>query len=304
MTTLRRSTGFTLVELLVAMVIFSVVATLLTRMLITSQRVTTAQAVRASLQSNLRVGSLVVPNELRMLNQSSETDIVDVSDTSIIYRAMRGYYALCAIPTSATSIKVVRVAGTGFTFDYRAPQAGDSAFVHFENDTLKISDDVWVPVGISAVGTTTCNFGSGATLASRTAVTLTLSGTGIVNATYPWSKFQSGAPVRSYETTRISLMASGGQNWLGMCTGSATCSLQPVLGPLAPTNGLVISRYNDVGTLVTGNTVANRNSLRYLKVQFIGVGETAISRGTDVGARTTIQDTLTTTVTLRNVKQN
>ena len=68
------------------------------------------------------------------------------------------------------------------------------------------------------------------------------------------------------------------------------------------TNGLTITRYNDVGTVVTGNTFANRNSLRSLKIRFIGIGEQNISRGGD--SRSVIQDTLTTVVTLRNVKQN
>ena len=121
--------GFTLIEILVALAVFGLVAASFTQVIVTSQRVTATQQARAGLQSNLRVGSMMVPNELRMLNQSDTTDILDVSDTSIIYLAMRGYYTLCAAPTTTTSIGVMRVAGSGLNFDYRAPAAGDSAFI-------------------------------------------------------------------------------------------------------------------------------------------------------------------------------
>ncbi len=294
--------GFTLIEITVALVMFSVVAMVLTRMLILSQRVTTAQATRAGLQSNLRVGSLVVPNELRMLNQSDSTDIAAVSDTSISYRAMRGYYVLCATPTQ-TSIKVINVQPSGFSFGYRAPVSGDSAFLFFENDTLKMSDDKWAPVQITGVATSTCTFGS-PTPTTYAAYTLTLGGAGggINTTKYPLAKFLVGAPLRTYELTTLAMYAVGSERWFGMCTGALGCTLEPVLGPLASPNGVTITRYNDVGTVVTGTDFASRNSLRSLRIRFIGVAEQSISRGGDT--RTVIQDTLTTVVTLRNVKQN
>ena len=297
--------GFTLIEILVALVIFSTVATVLTRLLITSQRTTTAQSVRASLQSNLRVGSMVVPNELRMLNQSDSTDILDISDTSITYRAMRGYYILCSAITSATSLKMVRVLPSAYSFDYRAPTSNDSLFLFFENDTMKISDDKWVHVGISGTSSATCaNWPT--TGANTDALTVTLASPGIVNASWDWTKFLTGAPIRTYEVTKLSTMSSGGQTWLGMCVYTSTgCSLEPVVGPLASSGGFKITRYDDDGTEVTGNSFSNRNSLRSLKIRFIGVSEQAISRGGGpTGGLGTIQDTLTTVVTLRNVKQN
>src|SRR5258705_12875522 len=104
---------------------------------------------------------------------------------------MRGYYALCAAPTSSTSIKVMRVAGSGLNFDYRAPAVGDSAFIFYENDTLKMSDDKWVRVGVSAVSAaTTCTYPAGGS--SRSSLTLTLN-PGITTATYSLSKFLEGS---------------------------------------------------------------------------------------------------------------
>jgi prepilin-type N-terminal cleavage/methylation domain-containing protein len=290
--------GFTLVEILVALVAFGIVAAILMRTLVTGQRVTTQQTLRAQMQSNLRVASFVVPNELRMLNQAATTDILSVTDNEIIYLAMRGYYMLCALPTSATSIKVARVTSQDFSFDYRAPVAGDSGFVFYENDSLKISDDTWIPVGISAVGSGTCTYPTTGTPAGQT---FTLTGSGITGIL---DRYLPGAPVRTYEITRLAEFTSGGEKYLGMCTGSATCSLEPVVGPLAESNGFLLTRYNDLGTVVTGNTTADRNSLRSLRVRFIAKTAQAVSRGTDRSSLSVIYDTLSTMVTLRNVKQN
>ena len=60
--------GFTLVEVLLALVIMGVVTGAIYKLLNTNQRLSVAQAEQVTLQSNVRTGSLVVPNELRELN--------------------------------------------------------------------------------------------------------------------------------------------------------------------------------------------------------------------------------------------
>ena len=75
--------GFTLIEVLIALVIMGIVTGALYRLLNTSQRLSLAQAEQVSLQSNVRTGSLVVPNELRELNtvlarrRRTQNDITD-----------------------------------------------------------------------------------------------------------------------------------------------------------------------------------------------------------------------------------
>lgn len=295
--TSRLRAGFTLVELLVTLVIFGIVATTIMRVLLSSQRVTAAQQMRATMQSNLRVASFVVPNELRMLNQSDTTDILDISDTSITYRAMRGYYVVCATISSATSITVTRVQNSAYGFDYREPVAGDSAFIFWENDTAKTSDDKWPRVRITNVASATCSYPAAGTAGK----TFTLGG--INTGVYPLDRFYVGAPVRTFEITTLSLYDQDGKKWLGMCTGDP-CTLEPVVGPLADEGGFLLTRYDDNNNVVTGNTFANRNSLRALRVRFVGRTEQAISRGTEATGRAVLNDTLTTLVTLRNVKQN
>jgi prepilin-type N-terminal cleavage/methylation domain-containing protein len=294
--------GFTLVEILVALAVFGIVASAFLKIIVTGQRVTAMEQARAGLQSNLRVGSMMVPNELRMLNQADTSDIISISDTSVTYLAMRGYYTLCAAPTGTGSITVMRVPGTGLNFDYRPAAALDNAFIFYEDDTLKMSDDKWVRVGVSAVSSpTTCNYPSGTTT-SRSALTFTLSPA--IPADKVLNRFLEGSPVRTYEITRMSSFTSGGQNWFGMCTGSASCNLQPVLGPLAATNGVTITQFDTAGTAVHASTLAQLNSLRSMQIRFIGISDQKVAHGTGNANLDYVTDTLTTVVTLRNVRQN
>ena len=65
---MRTRHGFTLIEVLIALVIMGIVTGAVYQLLNTSQRLSLAQAEQVSLQSNVRTGSVVVPNELRELN--------------------------------------------------------------------------------------------------------------------------------------------------------------------------------------------------------------------------------------------
>ena len=138
---------------------------------------------------------------------------------------------------------------------------------------------------------------------SRASLTLTLNPT--IPAGYTLTRFLEGSPVRTYEITRMSLFTSSdGNKYLGMCTGGTGCALQPVVGPLADAGGFLLTRYDDQGNVVTGNTTANRNSLRSMRIRFVGKTEQAIARAGANSAIQTVTDTLSTVVTLRNVKQN
>ncbi|HEX6105720.1 MAG TPA: type II secretion system protein, partial [Gemmatimonadales bacterium] len=65
---MRQHRGFTLVEILIALVIMGLVTGALFQLLTNTQRLSRAQAEQVDLQANVRAGSLVVPNELRELN--------------------------------------------------------------------------------------------------------------------------------------------------------------------------------------------------------------------------------------------
>ncbi|MDO8665344.1 MAG: prepilin-type N-terminal cleavage/methylation domain-containing protein, partial [Gemmatimonadales bacterium] len=126
-----RRAGFTLIELVIAMAMASIVLGAVYRVLVNNQRFYRAQSQIVEVQQNVRAVSQILPAELRELD-AADGDIIEMSDTSITIKAMRSFATICATPDAATGQIVLR---NSLTFQYRAfdPER-DSALVFSDGD--------------------------------------------------------------------------------------------------------------------------------------------------------------------------
>lgn len=290
-----------------ALVLMGMVSVVIYQTLISTQRVTDALRLRGTMQSSLRAGGLVVPSELQQLTigtastLDSVSDVRAITDTSITYRALRGFYTLCEATASATAIKVVRVVPSPFTSEYRSPATTDSALVFWEGDTLTTTDDAWIPVGLSAIATGTCSYPS-SPASTKASYTLGLSGSGIPGA-FALGLLYPGAPIRTFETDRLQTFTSGGSTWLGLSVNGATPL--PVLGPLITTSGAVqgfhLTYYDSTGSVLTATSTS------IPKIRTIGLmlrGVTSANVAAAGRTRMLVYDSLMAVVTLRNAPRN
>jgi prepilin-type N-terminal cleavage/methylation domain-containing protein len=276
--------GFTLVELMVAMVMMLIVMGAVYKLMLSTQRLSRAQAERASLQSNVRMGSLVVLNDLRELGTvaggvANQNDILAMAADDITYRAMRGIGFICQAPTGT----LVRIARTGFS-GYRDPQPSrDGFYVFIDGDPDTETDDAWLPVAITGVSTaTSCPGTTGA------GITLTTDNTpGLVGLAV-------GTPIRIYEVMELKLHVADGKSWLGARSISAGEAIQPVLGPLADGNGFQLEYLDGAGA-----ATANLTAVKSIRITLRGISDGAITPGIE-GSMTRVQDSLVTQVALRN----
>jgi prepilin-type N-terminal cleavage/methylation domain-containing protein len=267
-----RRRGFTLVEIVLALVIMLVVSGALHRLLFSTQRLTRKQLEQVALQSSLRAGSLVVVNELRELSTRSggtadENDVLRIAPSGVTYRAMRGIGFICQA-SSAGTIRIDRARFTG----HRDPRPGrDMAYVFVPGDPGKAVPDSWLGLAITGVANAVCpgTRGPGMTLTVPEAS----AETGV----------ELGTPVRIAEVMELRLYQSDGQSWLGARSVSAGEPIQPVVGPLAEAAGFRLEYLTGAGTPTTDPT-----SVKSVKVTL---------RGQVKGH---LEEELITQVTLRN----
>lgn len=276
--------GFTLAEIVIAMTLMLIVSGAAFKLLVTTQRVSRSQAERAGLQSNVRMGSLVVLNDLRELSTfvggtADRNDILDAQVSDITYRAMRGVGFICQAPT-ATQVRVARSSFSG----YRDPQAGrDGLYVFIDGDQDSETDDTWLPVAIADVSTATAcpgALGAGITLTTPNTAALAL--------------LPVGTPLHIYEVMELKLHVADGKSWLGARSISAGEVIQPVLGPLVDGNGFQLE-YLDAG----GAATANLTAIKSIRITIRGISDGAVTPGVE-GNLTHVQDSLVTQVALRN----
>jgi prepilin-type N-terminal cleavage/methylation domain-containing protein len=287
---MTRRHGFTLIEILIALVVMGIVTASIYKLLNDNQRLSRAQVEQVSLQSNVRTGSLVVLNELRELNtvfggQPEQNDIIDMpaSGDAIRYRAARGFGFVCQAPTTpiATEIWIRKDNYSGF----RLPAISDHLYLFSEGASEdRGDDDVWVQVLGPLVVTLDQPNGCGAGVAGHRII--------FPAAAIPATPV--GTPVRFYEIMELRLHVADGRSWLGANPVSAGGGVQPMLGPLTAGNGFQLEYVNSAG-----GTTTNPYAVRAIKVTVRGETDQAV-RQNGAGAYGRPQDALVTQVLLRN----
>lgn len=279
---MRNHRGFTLVEVLVAMVVMLTVTGAIYKLLYTSQRLSNAQAAQTDMQSNERAASLIVPSELKELSTvagggTDQNDILDAQPTSIKYRAMRGTGFVCG--SAAGQIQIWQSNWSG----YRAPQpTRDSAFVFFQTDPSTGSDGTWQRTSITAVTTPNCPDGT-------PGYTLAVPGLAASPA--------AGVPVHLFEDMELGLYVTGGKSWLGARSVSMSeVSQQPLLGPLKETTGFTLKYYDQDGITET----TDKTRIRSIRITIKGITNGPVSTSGGSSTIAVVQDSVVSLVTLRN----
>lgn len=240
--TKRRRQGFTLVELLLAMVLFAITSSLIFGSLRLMERVQHRTSEKAASQVTLRTGIQTVATELRELNNvagAGLSDLKAISANSVTYWGMRASGMTCEISTSAIKIRL------GSTYSgARAPvNVRDSLLIFSDRDTLYTSDDQWVQVPVlGSPSASTCPDGAAA---------LSITTPSLIVANY-----HVPGPVRIFELMELAIATTGGRQYLGARSLSGDGVLRPVVGPI--TAGGLQFVYRDQNGAVTATPSAVR----------------------------------------------
>ena len=288
--------GFTLVELLVALVLFLIVSGAVYSLLNNTQRVSRAQAERVDMQSSMRAGALIVPSDFKMIgydsvpgNAAVTSDIIAVGSDSIMFRAIRASGIVCKF--TAADVITIDTSASRYYSAYRQPVSGarDSLMFFLDLDPTTASDDRWVSgrriSSVNTAGTCASAYGSRPGFQLGTKM-------GYIGSN---DSLTIGSPVRAYEVMVYRLYQSGSKYYLGARSASnGENSFQPVLGPLT-SSGFRLDSYDSTGT----TTTSTPKNVRSIQVTLIGQSDQRIN-GAGGGTQSVKNDSVVTRVTLRN----
>ncbi|HSB53751.1 MAG TPA: prepilin-type N-terminal cleavage/methylation domain-containing protein [Gemmatimonadales bacterium] len=275
-----RRWGFTLVEMLVAIVILGLVAASLNKIFNAQQRLAVAQVEQASVQATVRNASTIASTELWELSTSPAgvSDIVNFDATGLSYRAMRTLGLACQVSANEVRLR------DSFLSQYRSIIPGQDALLIFvERNPQQSSDDSWLQLQITSVSNGSSCGGSGAVrLGVSTIDSASLAG------------IITDAPIRTFEIMELRPVTVGTQTWLGARSVSGgEAALQPVAGPVNA-NGIRFTYLDSLGTVTT-----QADRIRSIRISLLGESDRA-ARRLQSNAVELVQDSLSTTITLRN----
>ena len=288
--------GFTLIELMVALVLMGLVSTAVYKVLVSNQRLYLAQTQQIDLQQNIRAAATILPAEFRELD-AADGDITGMGPDSIRMRAMRQLAFVCNTPALGggigqldLTIRATPMYGNRLSF-----AAGDSLLVYWEGDPSKRSDDIWLPAQVQSILATgaVCN-DSGPTL--NQGFSLRMQPNWINNAALNIANaITRGAPVRGYDKVVYRTYQAADGNWyLGQRNPAQGGTIQPVIGPLIGANGVTFSYYDSIGAVTNLPT-------QVAQIEIVLRARTASPiRSGGAGVQAYKVDSMVTRVALRN----
>jgi prepilin-type N-terminal cleavage/methylation domain-containing protein len=328
----RQRRGFTLPELLVALLVFSILSGVILTLVIRQQRFYGDAAEVIKVQSELRQGSAVLPIDLRGISTSdtlvnavanrNSADIYARSDKAIDFRRIYGTSVLCRRRSTAPFDTIMLVpktllSGAALTTWGATPAVGDSLLILDEGKLIGAEDDRWrsheVRQIMPVTGAAGCPFKTVADETPLLAIVDTLNPSFHVIISPPLdAPVLVQSPVRVFRRARYELYQSSDALWyLGYSecsrknvTLSKCSNLTPVSGPYRPyvnddlaASGLIFTYYNRFGTLLD----ATAPSREVARIDVVMRGQTlrAVTR-TGSGAGDVYTDTLVLSIGIRN----
>ena len=289
----RGRRGFTMIELLVALVLLGLVSAALYRVLVNNQRLYMDQTARIDLSQNIRAAGTILPAEFRELD-ASEGDIAAMSATSVSIRAMRWLGFACNLPGLGGALNsvsvIVRGGAPGQPLFYGArgiDNTKDSLLIYYDGNVNSRADDFWAVASITATPNgQNCPDGQNG---QRLITNISLLGLGPNVA----GAIPTGAPVRGFERVVYQLYQPAGDTSWYVGFQPAGQSMQPLIGPVL-TNGLTFQYYD-----VNGNVTAVRNQVARIDITVRARTAAAVRAGGQAD-RATVVDSVVTSVALRN----
>ncbi len=303
-----RRAGFTLIELVIAMVLMSLVGGAIVKLLLQQQRFYNSTTDLIQTRQQIRQAAAMLPSDLRGIS-SVGGDISSMSDSALEFRSAFGGSVVC-VNAGGTLSTVPRVLASGATMTnwITTPVVGDSLAVYNNGASLAMAGQGWLFYRITAVTPVTTNAANGCPIATG------LTRAGDITAANPSlqlgltpaapNTIAVGAAIRFLRHVRYRIYRETDNQWY---LGFYNClfgqvpvckTTQPIAGPFQPyaTNGTsgVQFAYYDVNGVVTANP------LQVARISLVVRGQSAGLVNLSGAGGTVFHDSLRIEVGLRN----
>ena len=290
--------GFTMIELIVALVLLGIVSTAIYRVLVNNQRVYMAQTQRIDLSQNIRAANSILSAEFRELD-AFDGDVVAIGPDSIVIRGMRWLSFICVPPVLTGNnlgnqmIIRGRQVGDPMWFGSRyINEVTDSLLIYLDGNQVTRLDDYFVPARLAATpGNQQCP--AVGAIPAQPGTRIVFDGN-FVFGTNVAGAITVGAPVRGFERVKYKLFQPSGDTlwYIGFWPAGQT-SYTSLVGPVLP-NGLTFQYFNAAGAVT-----AVRTQIARIDVTVRARSTTQVRAGGDAPRRA-IVDSITFSVALRN----